>query len=281
MLAHAILGPGAHEKRLQLLQSAGLAITSSSHFIAESRPDLWTIIGGDGTIHRFLPDLIQSRVPVLVVPSGSGNDLARALHIHTIQVALKLAEDFAQGNARVCDIDLGVIVANSGKETPFCCTGGVGLDAIAAQFANRLPRWMRARGGYLLAASRALLAAPSMWLQLRINGREIRQNVCLFSFANTSSFGGGLRIAPDARLDDGELDCVLVDTMSRPKLGRAAIALLKGTHLQLKEVHAMRAEALHIDCNPPTQVYADGEFVCETPVEVRVLRRALRVLRPD
>ena len=281
MLAQAILGPGAHGKHLQLLRSAGLAIASSGHGIPGGSRDLVIILGGDGTIHRFLPDLIRSRLPVLVLPCGSGNDLAHALRIESMQVGVELAREFARGNARISQIDLGIVADSSGRETPFCCTGGVGLDAVAAQFANRLPRWIHAHGGYLLGATRALFANPCLRLKITANTGFATESQCsIFSFANTPSFGGGLPIAPSAELNDGHLDCVWVDATSRSRLAKATISLLKGKHLQLQEVHSMRADGLRIDSDPPTQVYADGEFVCETPIDVRVLRGALAALRP-
>lgn len=284
MRAHAILGLRPADHHLRSLQSTGLEVTSSRQLPAHT-VDLLVVLGGDGTIHRFLSDLILSRLPVLVLPYGSGNDLARSLGIRSIGIALQLATEFARGNARIGDIDIGIITDACGTETPFCCTGGVGLDVIAAGFASRLPAWIRARGGYLLGAARALLENPVLPLKLTAQtgegGASVRMEgeSCLCSFANTPSFGGGLRIAPHAQIEDGQLDCVWVDAMSRARLAAAMISLLRGTHLQLKEVHSMRATALQIETHTRAQVYADGEFVCETPIKVRVLRRAFPVLR--
>jgi diacylglycerol kinase (ATP) len=106
----------------------------------------------------------------------------------------------------------------------------------------------------------------------------MQQNSCLFSIANTPTFGGGLRIAPQAQVDDGLLDCVLVDAMSTPQLIRRVPALLNGTVLGLKEVTFVRAKTLQIDSDRPAWVYADGESVCQTPITVRVLRHGMRVL---
>ena len=281
---HAISRPG-HEPSLDLLRSIGFDITSSPDFVAGTNSDLLVILGGDGTIHRFLPDLIRSGVPVLVLPCGSGNDFARALGITSVEIALQLAREFARGNAQIGEADVGIIADGCGKQTPFCCTGGVGLDAVAARFANRLPQWMRAHGGYLLGAARAAFVNPILDLTVDANTAAgdyaAAKRCCLFAFANTPSFGGGLRIAPAARLGDGQLDCILVGAMSRPRLATAMISLLQATHLRLKEVQSMRSDRLRIESNPPTQVYADGEYVCETPVDVWVWPRALRVLRLD
>ena len=119
---------------------------------------------------------------------------------------------------------------------------------------------------------------PALRLRICANGREITQDSCMLSFANTPSFGGGLRIAPHAKLDDGALECVLVQKMGRLKLLRSAIALLRVRHLQLKEVTSFSSERLRIESNPPTWVFADGEPMCQTPIDVHVIPRALRLL---
>jgi len=87
-----------------------------------------------------------------------------------------------------------------------------------------------------------------------------------------------LRIAPDAQVADGLLDCVLVEAMSTPQLIRRVPSLLNGTVLRLKEVIFARVKTLQIDSDPPAWVYADGESVCQTPINVRILRQAMRVL---
>ena len=274
----AILGPGAQERDLEVLKSSGLRIEHWDITDSPSAADLAVVLGGDGTIHRFLPQLLRAKLPVLLVPCGSGNDLARTSGICSAQNSADLARNFVAGNAILREIDVGIIVNKYGHEIPFCCVGGVGLDAIGAEFANRMPRWLRGNGGYLLGMARALLQAPSLRLRICADGREFAQDSCLFSFANTPSFGGGLRIAPHAQLDDGKLDCVLVKKMGRLRLISSAIALLHARHLELKEVGSLRVERLRIDSDPPTWVFADGEPVCQTPVDVRIIPRALRLV---
>lgn len=277
MRALAILGPAAQDKDTDLLKGAGLDVEDWD--ISDSAlADLAIVLGGDGTIHRFLPQLLKAKVPVLLVPHGSGNDLARALGISSTQNSVEVARDFIAGRAILREIDVGIIVNKYGHETPFCCVGGVGLDATAAEFANHLPRWLRGNGGYLLGMARALLQAPALRLRICADGREIAEQSCLFSFANTPSFGGGLRIAPHANLDDGKLECVMVRKMGRLKLLPSAVALLRARHLELKEVSSFPAERLRIESDPPTWVFADGEPVCQTPIDVHVIPRALRLL---
>jgi len=280
MLAQVIAHPSVRKKSLALLDAAGLEITQG-----DSVTDITIVAGGDGTIHYALPQLIGRGIPILVFPCGSGNDFARALGIRSVQTSLRVAAEFAHGRVAVREIDVGIIADSAGNETPFCCVAGIGLDAAAAHFGNLLPPWLRAHGGYRLAAMAALLSPPK--LSLRISAiladgseREIERDSSLFSMANTPFFGGGLPIAPGALPDDGRLDCVLVRSMNRLQLLRRAPLLLKGRHLGLKEVDWLRVQKLEIASDPPTMLFADGEPVCSTPVSVRVLPRALRMIAP-
>jgi diacylglycerol kinase (ATP) len=109
------------------------------------------------------------------------------------------------------------------------------------------------------------------------DSEKIEREGCLFTVANTRSFGGGLPIAPQARLDDGQLDCVFADAMNRGRLARAAGSLLRGAHLQLSEVHFTRATRVRIESRSPCALFADGEFVCETPADIRILPQVLQV----
>jgi diacylglycerol kinase (ATP) len=131
--------------------------------------DAILVLGGDGTVHRHLPQLVKLRLPVLVVPHGSGNDFARALQLHSVDDALSAWRQFVSGHGSVRLVDLGVIAPvvspdaggapaphGPGVERYFGCVGGVGLDVEVARRANRLPRALRRRGGYLLSFLPAL-----------------------------------------------------------------------------------------------------------------------------
>ena len=102
----------------------------------------------------------------------------------------------------------------------------------------------------------------------------------LVAFANGPTFGGGLRVAPGAQLDDGKLEVCIVSAMAKSRLLRLFPSLYSGTHVKFSEVKYSQAERLRIVTNPPSEVYADGEYVCSTPVEVKLERAALKVIVP-
>jgi diacylglycerol kinase (ATP) len=176
----------------------------------------------------------------------------------------------------------------------FCCAAGVGLDGEIARRANHLPRWLRAHGGYALSLVPALFRLAPFCLKIHTPagamhaGQDPRQeqswvprseaSTVLAVFANTPSYGGGMRVAPRARMDDGQLDVCLVSDIDRFKLFCLFPTVYFGRHLSMPEVKYFQSERLRLETGHPLDVYADGEFVCRTPVEVGVQSGALNVL---
>ena len=108
--------------------------------------------------------------------------------------------------------------------------------------------------------------------------RRSDQPTTLAAFANTPTYGGGMKIAPTAKMDDGLLDVCVVGGISPFKLFCMFPTVYFGRHLQIREVEYFQASRLRIETETPLDVYADGEYVCRTPAEVGVARAALRVV---
>lgn len=306
MRVAAILGLGSSMKHLNPFARNSDAIWQVGLPANPAEADAILVFGGDGTVHRHLPQLVKLQLPVLVVPHGSGNDFARALKLRSVGDALTAWRQFTSGwhpgqepgKYNVHRIDLGVISALSAPRTPadvpelhgryFCCVGGVGLDAEVARHANRLPRALRRRGGYLLSLLPALFGFQPVAVKLQASRDdssrplEIRHDgpAMVVAFANTPTYGGGILIAPQARLDDGKLELCVVGAMAKARLLRLFPSVRSGGHLNIPEVKYFQASRLRIETEKPTEVYADGEFVCSTPVEVTVERTALKVIVP-
>jgi diacylglycerol kinase (ATP) len=267
-----------------------------------SEADAILIFGGDGTVHRHLAQLRALQLPVLVVPRGSGNDFARALKLRHVRDSVEAWRRFASSQNNVRQIDLGLISqampedAAGGTSTSralphphghyFCCVGGVGLDVEIARRANQLPRWIRRHGGYLLSLPPALLGFEPLAVSVRVSQPDPSSLLAtrhdgpavVVAFANAPAYGGGMKIAPDARLDDGKLDICVVGSMARVRLLRLFPSVYSGRHLGIPEVQYFQAERVRLETERPMEVYADGEYVCRTPVEVTVERSALRVI---
>ncbi len=304
MRAAAILGLGSSAKALGILQKDSGVDWMIGLPASPDAAEAILIFGGDGTIHRHLAQLVNLRLPVLVVPCGSGNDFARALNLRSIRDALRAWRKFSSDGKNVRTIDLGVITSldsaatdststrNLKPETEissyFCCVGGVGLDGEIARRANRLPRWLRGHGGYALSLPSALLKfkpQPMKVLAADSKDPEVfiersNQPTVVVAFANTPVYGGGMKIAPRARLDDGQLDVCVVGNVSKPRLLRLFPSVYFGRHLGIREVEYFQTGCLRIENEAPLDVYADGEYVCRTPIEVSVAPQVLTVVVP-
>ncbi|HKW18856.1 MAG TPA: diacylglycerol kinase family protein [Terriglobales bacterium] len=290
----AILGPGSVGKALSQFQREASAEWTS----LIEQADAIIIFGGDGTLHRQLKTLVELDVPVLIVPCGSGNDFARALGLRRVRDSLRAWQKFSSGAGNVRTIDLGVIQhaaklgpvpVNSPPEfrVPseglhyFCCVAGVGLDAQINRQANALPRWIRAHGGYGLAAPREFLRFTPQPMSISQNGfAPPFRPTLLAAVANAPSYGGGIRIAPNAKLDDAQLDVCVVRAMSRFNLFRLFPTVYFGRHLRSDKVEYVQTCTTRIETESPLDVYADGEYVCQTPVEFTVAPKALQVIVP-
>lgn len=290
MRAAAIFGPGNLAKSVAVFQrGTGIQWTSLIE-----QADALVIFGGDGTVHRHISTLVELAVPLMVVPCGSGNDLARALGLRKVRDSVAAWQSFAAERNNVRGIDLGVIRSldaagpQARGEHYFCCIAGVGLDAEITRRANQLPRWIRAHGGYGLAAPREFLRFAPFPMRVCLDGNSADGSAphsfrptTLVAVANARTYGGGMKIAPQAKLDDGKLDVCLVRGMTWLKLFCLFPTVYFGQHLRSDKVDYVQTESARIETEAPLDVYADGEYVCQTPVEFSVARNALKVIVPE
>jgi diacylglycerol kinase family enzyme len=319
MRAAAILGLGCSAKNLKPFQSGVNEFATAGEFTAiewrmgvpaaADHADVVLLFGGDGTIHRHLGQLVKLGLPVLMVPAGSGNDFARALGLRRVRDSLAAWQKFCSGADNVHIIDLGMItpldmsppdvsrtgsIRNALSAHYFAGVAGIGLDGEVARRANQLPRWLRGQGGYVLSLAPAIFtfAALPMKVLTPTEGEgtspdEIEtwaarsdQPTLLAAFANTPFYGGGMKIAPHARLDDGLLDICIVGGVDPFKLFCMFPTVYAGRHLEIREVEYFQAPRARLETERPLDVYADGEYVCQTPVELSSQRAALRVISP-
>ena len=301
MRAAAILGLGSSPHDLQPFQDDP-RITWTLGLPALGKTNVVLIFGGDGTVHRHLGPLVELGLPVLVVPRGSGNDFARALGIRHARHALSIWQNFVlQGNTK--EIDLGTIRSVTPTAAPprsspaktsgsmhyyFCGVAGIGLDGTVAHSANRLPRWLRGHGGYALSLPIALLGFTPQRITITEPSSDNTSNeiprfsdrAMLAAFANGPAYGGGMHIAPRAQIDDGLLDVCVVGNLAKLKLLSLFPTVYAGHHLGIKQVEYFQAKCVRVQTEVPLDVYADGEYVCQTPVEIRIAAGALRIVTP-
>jgi YegS/Rv2252/BmrU family lipid kinase len=228
------------------------------------------VISGDGLAGAIGGAMAGSETPLGIVPGGRGNDLARVLGIPNDPV--EAVAVLAAGESR--RIDVGEA---NGKR--FLGIVSVGFDSECNRLANEVTI-IRSNLVYVYSLFRTLLSWTPARFTLRVGDETTRASGYSISVANNSTFGGGMRIAPDAELDDGLFDVVTVGEVGKLRFVGNLRKVFKGTHIDEDQVHVFRSSRLEITASRAFPVYADGEHLTDLPVSIRVLPRALSVLVP-
>jgi len=169
------------------------------------------------------------------------------------------------------------------RTTFYASIAGTGLDAAVNRLTLRQPRWLRAHGGYVVALLQVLggFHPPRMKLSVEVDGKwvpRLDELGFLVAAGNGPQYGRGMRLTHQAEMDDGLLDLCFVRPLSKLRLLRLFRVVYRGGHIAMPEVEYFRVARIRIRTEPVTEIFADGECVCTTPVEVGVRRRALRII---
>jgi diacylglycerol kinase (ATP) len=234
------------------------------------------VVGGDGTLHAALQALAGTGVPFGVVPAGTGNDLAAGLGFPPAPLAAADAVVAALRAGTTRPVDLVQVTGEDGTRRWYGGVLAAGFDAIVNEHANRL-RWPRGDRRYDLAIFLELVRLRPRAYQMRLDGVEHRFTGVLVAVGNLASYGGGIRICPEADPTDGLLDVVVGGPMSRTTLARLRPRAYRGTHVQHRLVSSYRAREVRLAC-PGITTYADGERCVELPATLTAVPGALSVL---
>lgn len=235
--------------------------------------------GGDGTAHLVLQRLAGTPTPLAVLPTGTGNDGARALEAPTDGIGLADAVgDLLDGIVVSRTVDTAEAVTADGTRrsylTVLCC----GFDSRVLE---RIAR-TGARSGttlYLRSALAELRSFRPIRYRVTLDEVTTELDAMLVAVGNGASYGGGMRVCPDAVLDDGRLDVMTLAHLSRRRLLRLLPTVYRGTHVRHPEVRVQTAGTVRVEADAQI-AYADGERLGALPVTVRVRPGSLRVIGP-
>nr|WP_228498345.1 YegS/Rv2252/BmrU family lipid kinase [Plantibacter sp. VKM Ac-2876] len=273
MVLDALEQAGHRAVRLQE-QTVG-QLRSAVRTAIEAGLDALVVVGGDGMVSLAVEAVRDSGLPFGVVPSGTGNDIARGLGIPLGDPAAAIASLLRalEGEPRV--IDAGT-VTDGERTTWFVGAVSAGFDALVNERANRMRR-PRGRSRYTIAILRELLALRPRRYELTVDGAPETVDAVLLAVANNTSIGGGMLIAPQADLADGRIDLFVVAPVSRFRFLRLFPKVFSGAHTDLDIVRLSRVRSVSIAADGIT-AYADGERIGPLPVTIDVVPGALRVL---
>jgi diacylglycerol kinase (ATP) len=239
-------------------------------------PDAVVVVGGDGTIAGALEAAVGTGVRVGIVPAGTGNDHARALGIPIGDVDAAAAI-VAGGHSRA--IDLGRLRAGD-RSMVFGTVAAIGLDAAVTERAVAM-RWPRGQARYPLAAIAEIARLTPHHARITVDDEVHELDAILVAVGNTPSYGGGMRICPDARIDDGRLDVTVVEHTSRARLLRLFPTIYRGTHIRHHGVHTFTATTVTVEAADGLPASADGEVFAVTPVTIDAVPGAVEFLSRD
>lgn len=270
-----------HRKRLQrALDEKGIA----AEFVETLRPGHATdiareamaeglsrlvVMGGDGTISEVANGLAKSDVALGIVPSGTGNDVARTFGL-PIGDPVQALERILSGSPR--QIDLGY----DGKRY-FLSVLGVGFPTKVAMTANSFTH-LRGPLAFFFATYRELLRMRAVPMSFKLDDRLVEMNCTSVMVQNTRFTGGGLMIAPHASTDDGFLDVVLVDDIGRLSLMVNFPKVYLGRHLAHPSFYSYRVKTIEIMAPGNLEMITDGDFSGLTPARVEVVEKALTLI---
>ena len=245
---------------------------------ADAGARLVVAVGGDGTLHEVMNGVLGSAATVGLIPYGTGNDFARALGLYgSLEVACRTLTAGV-----VCRVDVGVI-EGMGTDGPrhFLVLAGAGYDARTAQTVNSGIRFLSGPLAYVWGAILTLARFKPFTLTLTLDDAPPRTLSAMFvSFANAETTGGGMKIAPGAKVDDGALDICLVAEVSKPTLLYNLTQIFSGSHLRCSAVSLHRARHIAVSADPPQPLLIDGEVRGTTPATITLLPAALPFLVP-
>jgi YegS/Rv2252/BmrU family lipid kinase len=233
--------------------------------------DLVILGGGDGTLNAAAPALIDTGLPMGILPLGTANDLARTLDIPSDLT--EAARIIANGHVR--RIDLGEV-----NGIPFFNVASLGLTTTIARelSADMKSRWGTL--GYVLATVGAVSRMRPFLAELSIDGKTRAVRSVQIAVGNGRYYGGGLTVAETAAIDDGRLDVYSLESERLWKLALVYPAFRKGRQGLWNEVRTASCAEVEITTRRPRPINTDGEITTKTPARFRVLPRAISVLAP-
>ena len=267
---------------LSVLRSAGIAVIECRCAEGESIADLVRrrapegfseviIGGGDGTLNAAAPGIVDTRLPLGILPLGTANDLARSLSIPPDPMAA--AGIIAEGRLR--PIDLGQVNGHF-----YFNVASIGFSAVLARRLSQETKRRWGVLGYAVTAFRVLRRMRSFRVTIEHDGGLEKSRSVQVSVGNGRHYGGGMTIDAEARPDDGILDVYSLEIDHWWRLVALVPYLRRGTHGTWRDVRTLRTSACTLHTRRPMRVNADGEIVTRTPARFRVHPAAVRIFAP-
>lgn len=239
---------------------------------AESGAEIVAALGGDGTIGYAANGVLGTGAALAVLPAGTANDFAKTIGAWRLDDATRLL-----ANPKIRPVDV-VRLGAGVSERHYVNIAGAGFDSEVNETANRMRVKLGGTGTYVAAVIKTLSRFTPANFRIEVDGRSLELDAMLVVVGSGVAYGGGMRVLPDAVVDDGLLDICVVEALSTPAFLRAFPKVFSGTHPAHPKVRMLTGRRVEIDANRRVQVYADGERAGSLPALFEVVPRSLRVV---
>ena len=229
-------------------------------------------LGGDGTVHQALPTLAETNIPFGFLPCGRGNDFAR-----NVGGSLNLKNNcHFPSNPSVLQCDLPRI-----NNIPFISIAYVGFDAEVNRLANDGKGYWGGKLGYIVCVLKALRKYRPFEIDMTIDDNRLREHVMMVAIANGPFYGGGMKIAPEASMNDGLLNICIVKEISKWELLRQFPKVYNGTHIFHPKIIMTTGKKIKVVSDEDREIFADGEYVGKLPAECTIGKQTIQILSPN
>lgn len=230
------------------------------------------LMGGDGTVHAALPALSKIDLPFGLLPCGRGNDFAR-----NIGIPLNLKKNcFLPSLPHFQEVDLAFI-----NRRPFGSIACTGFDAQVNKFARDKKGFFGGTLGYIICVLLVLREFQPFAVDVKVDDFRWSGKIMMAAIANGPFYGGGMKIAPDASINNGRFDVCIIQEVSKWKLLREFPKVFKGTHVSHPKVILKTGSSVEVLSDEQREIFADGEYVGDTPCLASISKRTIRVMRTD
>jgi YegS/Rv2252/BmrU family lipid kinase len=234
--------------------------------------DRVVVCGGDGTLNLAVREFDLTQGTLALIPTGSGDDFAKVTGVP--RDIAGACENVLTGAVREVDVAL----ANGLR---YLGVAGLGFDSEVADYANRKVKFLRGSAVYLFAILRVLPRFTPRPVTLHAENGSRDLAIMFAAVGNTRQYGGGIKITPDAQIDDGLLDICIVHETTRFQLLKTLPKAYTGAHVKSPFVEIGRGREFHFESLFPMAVYADGEPLTQTPVRFGLAPEKLRFVAPQ
>ncbi|MEP6758061.1 MAG: diacylglycerol kinase family protein [Actinomycetota bacterium] len=228
-------------------------------------------VGGDGTVGLAANGLVGTDTTLAIFPSGTADDFAASIGLKNLETAVRAVAD-----ATVTRIDTARVRTEE-RSRHYVAIASCGFDSEVNEAANAMTIRLGGTGTYVAALIKTLSRFTPAGFTIDLDGKVVHGQHMLVAVGNSISYGGGMRVTPDASIVDGMLDICMLRAVSKTTFLRAFPQVFRGTHVTHPAVTMARARRIHIESDRRVMVYADGERIGPAPATIEVAPASLSV----